>query len=60
MVDGAPASVRPATGDVPPGLHDRGILEFAVMRPRCTADYQHADVFEQAAALARAGVYRAW
>jgi len=41
-----------ATGDVPQGLRDRGLLESAVMRPQFMAHYQDADLFEQAAALA--------
>src|SRR4051812_25367892 len=41
-----------ATGDVPQGMRDRGLLESAVMRPQFLAHYQDADPFEQAAALA--------
>ncbi|MCC6179658.1 MAG: Fic family protein [Chloroflexi bacterium] len=39
------------TGDVLPGLRDRGLLESAVMRPRFLAHYLGADLFHQAAAL---------
>ena len=41
-----------ATGDIPQGLRDRGLLESAVMRPQFMAHYQGADLFLQAAALA--------
>src|ERR1044071_7171077 len=41
-----------ATGDVPQGLRDRGLLESAVMRAQFLAHYGDADLFEQAAALA--------
>jgi death-on-curing protein len=41
-----------ATGDVPQGLRDRGLLESAVMRPQFLAHYGDADLFEQASALA--------
>ena len=41
-----------ATGDVPQGMRDRGLLESSVMRPQFLAHYQDADLFEQAAALA--------
>jgi len=51
VVDLYEIAVR-ATGDLPQGLRDRGLLESAVMRPQFMAHYQGADLFEQAAALA--------
>ena len=40
-----------STGEVPQGLRDRGLLEYAVMRPQFLAHYLGADLFLQAAAL---------
>jgi death-on-curing protein len=51
VIDLYEVAVR-ATGDIPQGLRDRGILESAVMRPQFMAHYQDADLFQQAAALA--------
>lgn len=56
VIDLYEVAVR-ATGDIPQGLRDRGILESAVMRPQFMAHYQDAELFEQAAALAH-GVSR--
>jgi len=52
VIDLYEVAVR-ATGDVPQGLRDRGLLESAVMRPQFMAHYQDADLFQQAAALAQ-------
>jgi hypothetical protein len=37
------------TGEAPPALRDRRLLEPAAMRPRIAAPYAHADLIEQAA-----------
>ena len=51
VIDLSIIAVR-ATGDVPQGLRDRGLLESAIMRPQFLAHYGGADLFDQAAALA--------